>query len=133
MPHGTIWWVRIRGKANKADVMVGVCYTPANQDEEADEIFYKHLGEVSQSLALVLMWDFNLPDVCWKYNAAERKQSRRFLERVEDKFLAQLVRETMRKGDPLDLFVNREGFVRNVMVGDHLGHSDHKMIEFPIL
>ena len=48
-------WVRIRGKANKADTVVGVCYRPPNQDEEADEIFYKQLREVSQSLALVLM------------------------------------------------------------------------------
>ena len=40
-------WVRIRGKASKADIMVGVCYRPPNQDEEADKIFYKQLGEVS--------------------------------------------------------------------------------------
>ncbi|KAK4830721.1 hypothetical protein QYF61_013171 [Mycteria americana] len=40
--------------------------------------------------ALVLMWDFNLLDVCWEYNTAERKQSRRFLECVEDNFLTQL-------------------------------------------
>ena len=59
-------WVRIRGKANKADVMVGVCYRPPNQDEEADEVFSKWLGEVSQSLAFVLMRDFNLPDASWK-------------------------------------------------------------------
>ena len=37
-------WVRIRGKANKADIMVRVCYRPPNQDEEADEIFYKQIG-----------------------------------------------------------------------------------------
>ncbi|GAB0181724.1 hypothetical protein GRJ2_000637700 [Grus japonensis] len=80
----------IRGKANNADIMVGVCYRPSNQDEEADKIFYKQLGEVSQSLAFLLMEDFNLPDVCWKYNIAERKQSRRFLECVEDNFLTQL-------------------------------------------
>ncbi|GAB0175367.1 hypothetical protein GRJ2_000001900 [Grus japonensis] len=83
-------WVRIRGKANKADIMEGVCYRPPNQDEEADKIFYKQLGEVSRLLALVLVGDFNLPDFCWKYNTAERKQSRRFLERVEDNFLTQL-------------------------------------------
>ena len=51
-------WVRITGK-DKADIMVEVCYRPPNQDEEADKIFYKQLGEVSQSLALVLMGDFN--------------------------------------------------------------------------
>ncbi|KAK4827657.1 hypothetical protein QYF61_020429 [Mycteria americana] len=100
------------GKANKADIMVGVCYRPPNQDEEADEIFYKQLGEVLQSLPLVLIWDSNLPDVCWKYNTAERKQSRRFLECVEDKFLTQLVSEPTREGALLDLlFVNREGLV----------------------
>ncbi|KAK4810944.1 hypothetical protein QYF61_013352 [Mycteria americana] len=83
-------WVRIRGKANKAGIVVGVCYRPPNQDEETDELFYKQLGEASRSLALVLVGDFNLPDVCWKYNTAEGKQSRRFLEHVADNFLTQL-------------------------------------------
>ncbi|KAK4830698.1 LOW QUALITY PROTEIN: hypothetical protein QYF61_012867 [Mycteria americana] len=105
-------WVRLRGKANKADIMVGVCYRPPNQDEAADEIFYKQLAEVSQPLALVLVGDFNLPDLCWKYNTAERKQSRRFLECVADNFLTQLVSEPTREGAPLGLlFVNREGLV----------------------
>ena len=57
-------WARIRGKANKADIMVRVCYRTPNPDEEAGHIFYKKLGEVSQLLALVLVGDFNLPDVC---------------------------------------------------------------------
>ncbi|KAJ7421868.1 mitochondrial fission process protein 1 [Willisornis vidua] len=32
-------WVRIRGKASKADILVGVCYRPPNQDEEVDKFF----------------------------------------------------------------------------------------------
>jgi len=48
----------MRGKANKADILLGICYRPPNQDEEADEVFYKWLEEVSQSLALVLVGDF---------------------------------------------------------------------------
>ncbi|KAK4827211.1 hypothetical protein QYF61_015239 [Mycteria americana] len=103
------------------------------QDEEADEAFYKQLAEVSQSLALVLMGDFNLPVVCWKYNTAERKQSRRFLECVEDTFLTQLVSEPTRGGASLDLlFTNREGLVGDVVVGGRLGLSDRDMIEFLI-
>ncbi|KAK4830570.1 hypothetical protein QYF61_011748 [Mycteria americana] len=66
------FWVRIRRKANKADIMVGVCYRPPNQDEEMDEIF------------------------------SERKQPRRFLECVADSFLTQLVSEPTREGAPLD-------------------------------
>ncbi|KAK4831885.1 hypothetical protein QYF61_020032 [Mycteria americana] len=107
---------------------------PPNQDEETDELVYKQLGEASRSLALVLVGDFNLPDVCWKYNTAERKQSRRFLEHVADNFLTQLVSEPTREGAPLDLlFTNREGLVSHVMVGGRLGQSDHEMIEFLIL
>ena len=114
--------------------MVGVCYRPPNQDEEADKIFYKQLREVSQSLALVLMRDFSLPDVCWQYSTAERKQSGRFLQSVEDNSLTQLVRAPTKEGVPLDLlFANREGLVGDVVAGGHLGHSNHEMIEFSIL
>lgn len=54
---------------------MGVCYRPPKHDEELADIFYKLLGEVSRSLALVLVGDFNSADVCWKYSTAERKQS----------------------------------------------------------
>ena len=30
-------WVKIRGRADKADILVGVCYRPPSQDEEIDE------------------------------------------------------------------------------------------------
>lgn len=40
-------WVRPRGRANKADILVGICYRPTNQNEETDEAFYKHLAEVA--------------------------------------------------------------------------------------
>ncbi|KAK4823485.1 LOW QUALITY PROTEIN: hypothetical protein QYF61_002549 [Mycteria americana] len=89
--------------------------------------------EASRSLALVLVGDFNLPDVCWKYNTAERKQSRRFLDCVADNFLTQLVSEPTREGAPLDLlFTNREGLVSHAIVGGCLGQNDHEMIEFLI-
>ena len=99
-----------------------------------DEIFHRHLGEISRLLALVLVGDFNFPDICWKYNTAERDQSRRFLECVADNFLTQLVSEPTREGALLDLlFVNREGLVDEVAVGGRLGHSDHEIMEFSIL
>ncbi|GAB0185523.1 hypothetical protein GRJ2_001017600 [Grus japonensis] len=59
--------------------------------------------EKFQSLALVLVGDFNLPDICWKYNTAERKQSRRFLECVEDNFLTQLVTRLVDEGKAVDV------------------------------
>ena len=53
-----------------------------NQDEEMDEAFYEQLTEVVRSLALVLTENFNFPDICWKYNTVQKKQSGRFLECV---------------------------------------------------
>ena len=82
---------------------MGVCYRPPNQDEEMDKAFYKQLAEVTQSPALVLIGDFSFPDICLDYNTAQRKQSKRFLGRVEDSFLTQLVREPTRRGASLDL------------------------------
>ena len=54
-------WVRIKAKASKTDVIMGICYRPSNQDEEVDKTLYKHLGGVSRSLPLVLLGDFNFP------------------------------------------------------------------------
>ncbi|PKU41387.1 rna-directed dna polymerase from mobile element jockey-like [Limosa lapponica baueri] len=82
---------RMKGKANNGDFVLEVCYRPPNQDEQTDEVFYKWLAEDSQLPALVLVGDFNLPDICWKYNTAESRQARRFLEYMEDNFLTQLV------------------------------------------
>jgi len=51
-------------------------------------VFYEQLAKVVQSPALVLMEDFYLRDTYWKYNTVQKKKSRRFLERMEDNFLA---------------------------------------------
>jgi len=75
----------------------------------------------------------NLPDICWKYNTAERKQSRRFLQCVKDNFLTQLVSEPTRGSALLDLlFTHREGLVGDVVVRGCLGLSDHEMIGFSV-
>jgi len=87
---------KMRGKTNKADILLGVCYRPPNQEDEVDEVYYKRFAEVSQLLAFFPVGHFNLQDICWKYNTAERKQSRKFLECVEDNLLMQLVSEPTR-------------------------------------
>lgn len=64
-------WVRIKGKAGKADILAGVCSRPPNQDEEADELFFKVLADISWLPALVLVGAFNLLDVCWQQHGGE--------------------------------------------------------------
>ncbi|PKU29035.1 mitochondrial fission process protein 1 [Limosa lapponica baueri] len=58
-------WVRIKGQASMRDTVVGDYYRSPDQDGEADEAFYSQLKVASQLQALVLMGDFNHPDICW--------------------------------------------------------------------
>ncbi|GAB0204516.1 hypothetical protein GRJ2_002917200 [Grus japonensis] len=115
-------WVRIKGRAGTWDIIVRVCYRPPNQKYWADEALYRQIGAASHSQALVLMGDFNHP-ICWRDNTAGHKQSRRFLECIDDNFLHQVIEEPTRRG---------------AMLGDgklkgSLGCSDHEMVEFKIL
>ncbi|KAJ7425385.1 hypothetical protein WISP_23650 [Willisornis vidua] len=125
-------WVRIRGKANKADILVGVCCRLSNQDEEGEKLFYKQLVDVSKSSALILVGDFIMLDICWEFNRIEERQSRKFLECMEDNFLLQLINEPTRGGSPLDL-QNREGLVGDVVIGGSLVYGNHKMMKFSVL
>ncbi|GAB0209248.1 hypothetical protein GRJ2_003390500 [Grus japonensis] len=118
-------WVRIKGRAGAGDIIVGVCYRPPDQGDRADEALYRQVGAASCSQALVLLGDFNHPDICWRDNAAERKQSRRFLECVDDNFLLQVTEESIRRGAMLDLVLtNKEGLVGNVQPKGSLGVQD---------
>ncbi|KAF4804354.1 hypothetical protein TURU_008626 [Turdus rufiventris] len=80
-------WVRIKWQTSKGNTVVGVCYRLPEQ-EEVDEAFYRQLEAASQSQVLVLVGDFNYPDICWKSNTAKHKQSKRFLESFDDNFLS---------------------------------------------
>jgi len=86
-------WVRIKGQAHMGDITVDVYYRPPDQEEEIDEAFYRQLQAASQSQALVLMGDFNHPDISWEDHTARQTQSRRFLQTIDDNFLMQVVEE----------------------------------------
>ncbi|GAB0182153.1 hypothetical protein GRJ2_000680600 [Grus japonensis] len=122
-------WVRIKGKAGTGDTIVGVCYRPPDQEDRADDVPYRQIGAASCSQALVLMGDFNHPNICWRGNTAGHKQSRRFLEYVYDNFLLQVIEEPMRRGAMLDIGLTiKEGLVGNVELKGSLGCSDHEMV-----
>lgn len=80
-------WIRIEGKANKADVVVGAYYLPPSQDDNTDELFLKELRDISRSTALALIGDFNFSDVNWECHTADTKRSRKFLKHVEGKII----------------------------------------------
>ncbi|CAM5076528.1 unnamed protein product [Eretmochelys imbricata] len=127
-------WIKFRSVCNKSDVVVGVCYRPPDQGDEVDEAFFRQLTEATRSQALILMGDFNFPDICWESNTAVHRQSKKFLESVGDNFLAQVLEEPNRGGAFLDLLLtNRVELVGEAKVDGNLGGSDHELVEFRIL
>ncbi|GAB0176242.1 hypothetical protein GRJ2_000089400 [Grus japonensis] len=102
-------WVRIKERAGTGDTIVGVCYRPLNQEDQADETLYRQIGAASCSQALVLMGDFNHPNICWRDNTAGHKQSSGFPEYADDNFLLQVTEEPKRRGAMLDLVGSKEG------------------------
>jgi len=112
---------------------VDVYYRPPDQ-EEIDEAFYRQLKAASQSQALVLMEDFNHPDITWEDHIARHTQSRRLLQNIGDNFQIQVVEEPTSRDALLDLVLtNKEGLVDDVKVGGSLGCSDHEKMNFRIL
>ncbi|CAM2112663.1 unnamed protein product [Caretta caretta] len=127
-------WIKFRSVSNKGDVMVGICYRPPDQGDEVDKAFFRQLAEVTRSQALVLMGDFNHPDICWESNIAVHRQSRKFLESVGDNFLVQVLEEPTRGRALLDLLLtNWEELVGAAKVDGNLVGSDHEMVEFRLL
>lgn len=80
-------WVRFRDRTNKGQLVIGVDYRQPDQGETVDEDFLLLLREASCSQALILMRDFNHPDMCWKDHTVSCKRSRRLLESIDDNFL----------------------------------------------
>lgn len=73
--------VGIRGKANIADLLVGVYYRSPSQDDGTDVLVCKELTPIlSPLVALALMGNFSFPDVNWDCHTADLKRSRKYME-----------------------------------------------------
>jgi len=57
-------WVRIRDRGNKGNLVVGIYSRSPDQGEPTDEAVFLQLQEALRLQALVLLGDFNHPDIC---------------------------------------------------------------------
>jgi len=113
--------------------VAGVYCRPPNQGEPTDEAFFLQLQEASCSQALVLLEDFNHPNICWKSSTASCRQSRRLLECIEDNLLSQVIDSPSTVGWTLDLLVtNTRELISDVKTGGSLGSSDHTLVELAL-
>lgn len=114
-------WVKVKGHTNMIDIVVNVCHSPPDMEEVA-EAFFRHLEEASHLHLLVLMEDFNYPDIHWRHYKAGQKQSTflslLLLEHTDNSFLTPVIKELTRGGILLDLtLTNKEELVRDVNEG----------------
>ena len=80
-------WLRTSGKTNKAGSVVGVYCRLLSQHGDTNVLIYKELREITGSVALVLIGDFNFPGINWCYYTADTNRSRKNLKHFENNFL----------------------------------------------
>jgi len=121
-----ILWVRIGDRGKNGNLVVGVYCRLVDQGQPIDEAFFLKIQEASCLKSLVLLGDFNHPDICWKRSTASCRHSRRFLECIDDNFFSQVTDTPSRRDAILDLLVSSVSeLIRDIKIGGSLGCSDH--------
>ena len=115
------------GKDNES-IFVGVYYKSPSLSKENEELFFQSL-KYNHFDRVVLIGDFNYPDIDWVNMQAEKQNSRTFLNIMQDNFLVQHVDHPTRGNAILDLlFTSDEAMVRNLDIGESFGGSDHNIL-----
>lgn len=74
-------------------IVVEICYRMSPQSERVVFSACSVLDNLSKHHDLVVMGDFNFPDVCWETNSAKHPESFYLLIGLPDNFLFQMVEE----------------------------------------
>ena len=121
-------------------VLVGCIYkSPSSDDKNLDALnkLILEIGNMEEKYKhILIMGDFNFPDVNWNTWSAKSDQSQAFVESLQDSYLYQAVLEPTRirvNQEPslLDLVItNEENSVYNIRNEDPVGKSDHCVILF---
>ena len=109
-------------------MQVFVCYRPPKHPLDADVALYETLSALVWENTSVLAGDFNCSGVDRETDLAVG-EGLRLLDFKHDNFLSQKVREPTRGYNVLDLiFCFEEDLVSDVVVGECLAGSDHRMV-----
>ena len=114
-------------------VTLGVFYGLPNHDLKPMEDLKAVLQELSPN-ELILLRDFNLPEIDWSNNRVLRQSDvyTLLLDIVQDNFLTQLVNEPTRDSNILDLVLaTSPDLITHLSVGEPF--SDHNYISFSLL
>ena len=89
-------------------ITLGVFYRPPGGDTKPLEDLRICIQELNSTAELILLGDFNLPDIDWSCNRALHQSDIyvHLIDIIQDNFLTQLVREPTRNQNILDLVIS---------------------------
>ena len=80
---------------------------------------------------LIIMGDFNYPDINWSTNNCNSQASEQFVDTIHNMFLSQIVEQPTRGNTILDLILTSDtNMTHDIDVGEPLVSSDHNCIRF---
>ena len=116
-----------------------IVYSPPNASEDYHQHLLEYLHELAlSSTRLIIIGDFNLPDISWERLSAPSSISSQFCNLLFDLNLHQLITDaTHIKGNTLDLLItNSPDMVSNLTLSRDtisLFNSDHFLVSFDLL
>ena len=126
-------WCKVKSE-DGIELLIGVCYNSNNGKIFGNDmhlLLRQLLCEVSQYHVLI-MGDFNYPDIDWETIAATDRASidaKLFVECLMDNFYTQQVTQPTRGTAVLDLVITSEpDMVDELLVSEGLGSSEHSIL-----
>ena len=129
--------VECKTDRGKKTLFVLIYRSPNSDDSNSSELnkLLVYIDEIRTSyIDVVVLGDFNYPDIEWKNETAKNKKDKEFLQTTNDLFLIQHQKLPTRfrrgqKENTLDLvFTYKEELVTNIETLAPIGMSDHNML-----
>lgn len=127
-------WCEVK-VANGQELLIGVCYRSPNTAlfGKANDNFLCDLIREVRRRPLLLMGDFNFPDIDWSLSLASSAVSQQFVDCIDEAFITQHVNQATRKNSVLDLvFTSEPDMIDTVSVLSSLGSSDHNILQWTV-
>lgn len=110
-------------------ILAGVVYRPPSCNAEDDQVLTDTLMDAAQNKRIMIVGDFNFPDIDWIHMTAEKTSSQRFLQQTQDSLWFQHIIDPTRGDNILDLLLTSESeMVEDIQVAEQFGDSDHNCI-----
>jgi len=127
-------WCKIKIK-NGDELLIGVCYRSPNTTlfgKDNDLLLLNLINEI-RGKPVLLMGDFNFPDIDWEAHHGNTSMSSGFIDAVDEAFLTQHVNLNTRKNSVLDLvFTSEPDMIDSVSVLGYLADSDHNILQWTV-